>query len=241
MARNDSIAVERQPTPFERLVGECAAELFMDEVEAALKDVDCAELEGVSLDDWFWNTIAENTAKPEQERPQRSLAKRILLYAASFIAFLIVTGVIVLATVEPARAVFLRLLVTRFPQYSEYIIQLYPDDEIKEFEYVEPTYIPVGFRLDSEARYPDSLSLYWLDNTGELFIAYSQKGAGSPISLDTEDAVISTIQIQDVVAEMIQKSNVTTIQLIHADSCYIATTNFSAEECLKIVESLPLK
>ena len=109
MKNNDYAGNQENFDPLCAMAGQCATELINEEVVAALKAVEWEALKDVSLNDWFEKTIQNKT---EKRKPiSRSLPRRILLYVASMLLFVIVTSALILATHEPARAAFIRFIV----------------------------------------------------------------------------------------------------------------------------------
>ncbi|NLV58299.1 MAG: DUF4367 domain-containing protein [Clostridiales bacterium] len=219
------------------IAGKAALDLIREEADEALSQVDWSKLEAVDLDDWFFDTLNKTKRK---ERYKRSLADRILVYAAAIVLAIFLTATLILATVEPARAALIRFLIERFPQYSEYSINLVEDEQPEKMTYVLPGYIPDGFEPEDTQDTSASRAMMWRNPETNQFIQYMQSDGESSVILDTEKALIRSIKINGVNAEVVEKGSVTTIQIFYKDTFFVVVSDASYEECLKIAESIPL-
>lgn len=217
------------------IAGQCAVELINEEANAALESVDWAALNDINMDDWFEKAILRQRKAIEPP----SILRRIMLYAASFFMFVVITSALI-STYEPARAVFIRYIVERFPQYSEYFIQPDKGGENIGISYTEPSYIPVGFILIQSMDAPEMRFMSWGDESEEHFISYSQTIGESSVMVDTEHATIRQAMIDDMAVEIIEKGKVTTIQFFQGDVCYMLISDIAFSECVQIVKSIPI-
>lgn len=222
--------------PLLGMIGQCSIELINEEADAALKDVDWKALEDVNLDEWFKEAM--NSQMVKRKPTKRSMPRRVLSYAASFLLFVIVTFMLIIATHEPARAAVIRFIVERFPKYSEYFIRPEDEDINTELTRINPGYIPDGFRLTQLQDTPDRLFMYWENESTDQFIVYHQTSGDSTLMLDTETATIHQIIIGKVAVEVIEKDDSITMQFFSDDVCYAVTTNLSYQECILIAESI---
>lgn len=217
---------------FETKIGECALELFKESVDQALADVDLTKIDTTELDAWFFAKV--NTMVNEPKR-QKHWTEVILAYAASFVALAIITSALVLAVSEPARAAFIRFIVERFPQYSEYFII---GEEDAEFVPIKPEYIPEGFAEAISTDTDEDRLISWINADTGQFITYLQTTGESSTELDTEDAEIRSEVVNGQAIEVIIKGNNTTMQFFRNSACYVIATDISYQECLKVTESL---
>lgn len=223
--------------PFLKMAGQSAVALMNEEVETALKTVDWNGLKEVNLDAWFEHAVSTHSEKGRRHRIRK--AARLLSYAASLLLLLIALAAIVFATIEPARALFIRFIIERFPQYSEYFIQDDNDGTDSCESFSEPSYIPEGFELDNRTDTDESRFLDWTHVKTGQFIMYSQTKGESSIMLDTEDAQVEQMTINGHPVDVIMKDPTITVQFFSDTFCYALITDLPYDECMEIVESIP--
>ncbi len=226
-----------ETSPFLEMAGQGAVAVLNEEVETALHAVNWSDLEGVNLDAWFEKAVSSRSERKRHPRIRK--ARRLLSFAASVLLILIALAAIVFAAVEPARALLIRFIVQRFPQYSEYFIQEEEEDIDFDESFSEPSYIPEGFQLDNSMDTEESRFLSWINEETGQSIMYAQTAGESSIMLDTEDAQIEQLMINGHGAEVILKGQLTTVQFFSDEYCYALITDLSYDECMGIVESIP--
>jgi len=105
-------------------------------------------------------------------------------------------------------------------------------------------WFPDGYSIESQNRDSVMERIVLRDDTGSEIKISKMRGSGSTLSLDTEDAEVQTITIQQQAVMLIRKDNV--IQLAWADEqqemfVKIQGTNAIEEDLIKISENIILQ
>lgn len=105
-------------------------------------------------------------------------------------------------------------------------------------------WLPDGYSIESQNRDSAMERIVLRDDTGSEIKISKMRGSGSTLSLDTEDAEVQTITIQQQAVMLIRKDNV--IQLAWADEqqemfVKIQGTNAIEEDLIKISENIILQ
>lgn len=190
----------------------------------------------------------------EQKNNPKNIKNRMILYkAGSAVAVFIISMVIITATVPPVRAAALEFFIKMYDTHTD--ISNYNTGELattsegqtdndkfavklnKEYGI---TYLPEGFSIVTESK--DSMGVirdYY--NEKNDCIMYEQMTYNATISIDTENAEVSTVDINGKEAVMSIKESNQSINIIWKLDDYfinLSTIGISKEEALKVARSV---
>ncbi len=191
--------------------------------------------------------------KKTKKSDEKNLRKRLWLYkGGSIVAVVLFFLIIITATVPTVRAAVIDFYMKIENTHTD--ISNYPEDEIiTENESQSPgkytiqldkeyniTYLPEGFFMTSESKDMAGISKDYYDN-GNNCIMFNQMVEESAISIDTENAETSYVDINGTNALMAIKTSEKTINVTWKKDNYfmsVISVGVSEEELLKVVRSI---
>jgi hypothetical protein len=154
------------------------------------------------------------------------------------VVFLIVSAVFgaLMMTVDAVRVGTLNFLINLQEGYTELRPSGTQDDIFLTNTYA-PNYIPAGFRLTSLTNGEESFFAVFESDSGKAVYFHMYSGS-SGTNIDTENAKISTIMIQNHEGKLIEKNGMYSIVWEMDGLMFIVGTDTSYEEAVRIAESV---
>ena len=193
---------------------------------------------------------AEKTIRKAFAAKNREPVKRFTLKAmqriaiAVFVAVLLAAGTF--AAFPEVRANLYNLIIREYEDHTEFDYTQQFSDEYSSADFtIEPGWLPDGFILADEGQTYTSLYCVYEDKTNsdiDISITKSTLSGGS-LAVDTEDAKVMTIMIQNHKITFIEKENwnCVVIPIPKEDKIVYMNSNGVASDVLKkVAENLPL-
>lgn len=193
---------------------------------------------------------AEKTIRKAFAAKNREPVKRFTLKAmqriaiAVFVAVLLAAGTF--AAFPEVRANLYNLIIREYEDHTEFDYTQQFSDEYSSADFtIEPGWLPDGFILADEGQTYTSLYCVYEDKTNsdiDISITKSTLSGGS-LAVDTEDAKVMTIMIQNHKTTLIEKENwnCVVIPIPKEDKIVYMNSNGVASDVLKkVAENLPL-
>ena len=193
---------------------------------------------------------AEKTIRKAFAAKNREPVKRFTLKAmqriaiAVFVAVLLAAGTF--AAFPEVRANLYNLIIREYEDHTEFDYTQQFSDEYSSADFtIEPGWLPDGFILADEGQTYTSLYCVYEDKTNsdiDISITKSTLSGGS-LAVDTEDAKVMTIMIQNYKTTFIEKENwnCVVIPIPKEDKIVYMNSNGVASDVLKkVAENLPL-
>ena len=159
------------------------------------------------------------------------VAAAIILLAASCIGS-------AMATVHMVQTGLLKLDVRSYSQRTSYELALGDDTVDVPAEWsgdFYPTYIPDGFEFDS-CYY---CTVCYTDSNGKA-MSFSEETYGSQTNLDTENAVISSVDVNGTEATLIEKEGWTAIVWADSNRLFVVEMDGSKDEVINVAASVTM-
>lgn len=164
--------------------------------------------------------------------------KRIVKIAASFLV-IICASVITVTQVEAFRVPLLKFFYRSKAESTLFGVSA--DNGIKltkNFQEYEPTYKPEGFAVTEVHEEENEFFLKYENEKGNVYRFYFFSKF-KDFALDTEETVISTVNINGNKASIIEKRGETRVIMYEENAMFYLAGTLSPEEAYKIMESIP--
>ncbi len=200
------------------------------------------ELEAITFSDKFEQWAARFLKRQEHFwfRTFNTVGKQV----AAVVLTVVLALSAVTISVEALREPFFEFITKTFEKFT--LITFHenddpsPEDEFIPLKPIDPTYIPEGFELTSET-VDFMMNMKTYAHKNETIIHYSQSFKnGSQLYIDTEDATITRININEREAIFKQEYNETYLFFTDMHYIYEISGNLTKEELIKIAESIPI-
>ena len=174
-----------------------------------------------------------------RQRLVRDCKKAYAAFAkvAVILLIIVVGGVCTVINVEAVRVPVLNWLIDVQEKYTQ--IQFLPtaNNEIPDIEF---GYLPNGFTIQFDREGINSKMYSLISDDVTIYVDIFS--TNSPINLDTEDAIVTNITIQDEYSAMLIEKD-SHIQLFWSDNSYVYIINaeYSVDEIIKIANSIEIK
>jgi hypothetical protein len=164
--------------------------------------------------------------------------KRIVKIAASFLV-IICASVITVTQVEAFRMPLLDFFYQVKEKSTFFGVSADSGGKLtKNFQEYEPTYKPEGFVVTEVHEEEKKFYLIYENEKGSMYKFYYFKKF-KDFALDTEDAIISDIEINGNKASIIKEESETRVIMYEENSLFFLGGTLSSEEAYKIMESIP--
>lgn len=214
-----------------------ALDILIDEAVSIVNDKDGNALTA-DMDIEFSDEHEAKMKRLFKKKRNERLKSRALIYgkraACICLVALIVAGTSVFS-VEAWRARFLNFFFDEDAPNSEYNFNelggtYYSDD------YISLEYIPWGFEVAKSNETENIIQLLFKNE--ELYLMVSVSSTGGQGSIDTEDATVSRIGIDNCEAILVEKDDVNQILWQNGDHEFYIAGNISSNEIIKIAKNL---
>lgn len=171
----------------------------------------------------------------EKRRKRIGLVKRI---AAVFFVMISVSFAVCMS-VDATREDFIRFTKKLHSDWTEYRYDLEEGTET-EFELIEPTYLPEGYREYDREDMGDLIHIYYQNEKGvnEEIIYEESTAEGLTVGLDTEGADIKTKEICGENVEYFENKGMGYVYWTDADTYYNIIGYVDVDELLKMADSV---
>ena len=164
--------------------------------------------------------------------------KRIVKIAASFLV-IICASVITVTQVEAFRMPLLDFFYQVKEKSTFFGVSADSGGKLtKNFQEYEPTYKPEGFVVTEVREDADRFFLKYENEKGNVYRFYFFSKF-KDFALDTEETVISTVNINGNKASIIEKRGETRVIMYEENAMFYLAGTLSPEEAYKIMESIP--
>lgn len=215
-------------------VGKNNSELTAEEIRQSAHTWE--EIDTRSLDLWFEGFIRKEKRKKKNEQ-QIYLLKRILKFAA-IILLVFALGVSTLTiTSEAFRTKFFNMVIEMQEEFTDITFSEQTENLLEGWSnYYIPEYIPEGYDL-KEANEHGSLQSMLYRNSAEQEIMFLVAPLTGSASVDTEEAVVTNIEIQGMKGLLIEKEDRVIIVWSNNDSMF-QLIGLNKQEMIQIAESI---
>lgn len=215
-------------------VGKNNSELTAEEIRQSAHTWE--EIDTRSLDLWFEGFIRKEKRKKKNEQ-QIYLLKRILKFAA-IILLVFALGVSTLTiTSEAFRTKFFNMVIEMQEEFTDITFSEQTENLLEGWSnYYIPEYIPEGYDL-KEANEHGSLQSMLYRNGAEQEIMFLVAPLTGSASVDTEEAVVTNIEIQGMKGLLIEKEDRVIIVWSNNDSMF-QLIGLNKQEMIQIAESI---
>ncbi|TCT14272.1 uncharacterized protein DUF4367 [Natranaerovirga pectinivora] len=222
------------------LLGHERAKIICDEFEMdeEIQNIEVPE----SIDKWF------EDFNRKYKKKQRNIARRKmgLIYGkriASIMLVLLLSFTVLTVSVEAFRHRVISFIMEVYDEYTA-IQFIGSDNDMKKVStgsslYAYPTHIPVGFEVDDINDSGNLKSILFI-NESEQYIRLMQAPLEVRISIDTEDAITKSFEINGFEALLVNKLDL--YQIIWHDEQYVyhIISNYEVNAILKLARSVSL-
>lgn len=172
-------------------------------------------------------------------REWRRTHRKTMQHVAALFAVVFLTGGILMTKVDAVRVPVGNILFTIGEEFSTIQVQQErPTQTIsKKFAEYLPTYIPVGFFVESVDESKHECYVSYSDG-GERYYSVDFYASARGGAVDTEDSIITEIEIRGYPAIMLQKAERTMLLWYPANHEYFIVGNVPREELFAVLESI---
>ena len=191
---------------------------------------------------------AEKTIRKAFAAKNREPVKRFTLKAMQRVAIAVFAAVLLAAGTFAAfpevRANLYNLIIREYEDHTEFDYTQQFSDEYSSADFtIEPGWLPDGFTLSDEGKsYTTMYKTFQDSNDNTIFISRGIL-SGSPLSVDSEDATVTSTTIQKYEATVITKDEWNCIVIPMSDKneiIYLDSEGISANMLEKVAENLVL-
>ena len=234
---------EQMMDSFYRYVGyqhiENVAKEF-DEISKLAKDIEYPK----ELDDWFYDYL-EKSKKAEKRKKRAASMKRMSSRAAMVVIVLGIGLTVLSFSVEAFRIKFLNLVTDVTQRYTSFQIEEIKNQEEDSIptnwsNYYLPEYIVDGYSLNRVQEFGENKIMFYQNNQGEE-IQFSQSPNNNNFQVDTENAEITEIMINDRKGILVDKNGFLTLFWYNSDYAFYLMGNIDKDEIVKMAESTKIK
>ena len=190
-------------------------------------------------------TIRKAFAAKNRE-PVKRFTFKVVQRIAVAVLVVVITTACAFAAFPEVRANLYNLIIREYEDHTEFDYTQQFSDEYSSADFtIEPGWLPDGFILADEGQTYTSLYCVYEDKTNsdiDISITKSTLSGGS-LAVDTEDAKVMTIMIQNHKTTLIEKENwnCVVIPIPKEDKIVYMNSNGVASDVLKkVAENLPL-
>ena len=188
-------------------------------------------------------TIRKAFAAKNRE-PVKRFTFKVVQRIAVAVLVVVITTACAFAAFPEVRANLYNLIIREYEDHTEFDYTQQFSDEYSSADFtIEPGWLPDGFKLSDEGEtYTTVYKTFQDEEDNTIFIS---KGvlSGSPLSVDSEDATVTSTTIQSYKATVIEKEgwNCIVIPVTNKNEIiYMDSEELSANTLEKIAENLPL-
>ena len=211
----------------------------VDELVAETNPIDAGQTRQIrAMEEKVLKDIAAHTGRRRQAHEHRRRFPRGASIAA-IIALLVMVGVgSAMATVHMVQIGLLKLDIQTYPECTSYSLvpsegtMNVPQEWTGDFY---PAYIPEGFEFD---RCYNGIANY-LDSNDKM-LSFSENAYGTRISLDTENANLSSVFINGAEATLIEKNGWTAVVWSANNRLFIVDIDGGKDDVLRVAASVIL-
>jgi hypothetical protein len=194
-----------------------------------------------SLDTWF-NDFHKLYM---QRMNRRTFMKRLMTKAAIFILFFVAINYFLITNVEAYRKQFIKTVVNIQQSFTQ--IDFIPNDNQNSASSPEGwddlyylSYIPKGFKMIENKISGPVAYINYANDKGDK-IAFQQYYMHVTMQIDTEEAEVSDVYVNNILAKLVKKDDSKIMYWIQDDRViYVQTRNVSLSETIKIANSIKL-
>ena len=215
---------------------------FEQEVDELVAEVNPAEAEQTQpireMEEKVVRDIAAHTGRRRQQHEQKRRFPRCARVAAVIALLVMVSVGSTMATVHMVQIGLLKLDVQTYPERTSYSLvpsegtMNVPQEWTGDFY---PAYIPEGFEFD---RCYNGIANY-LDSNDKM-LSFSENEYGTRISLDTENANLSSVFINGAEATLIEKDGWTAVVWSANNRLFIVDIDGGKDDVLRVAASVIL-
>jgi hypothetical protein len=222
-------------------IGEYHINNICDEIEIEKSDIDNTRVPE-HLDDWF----TKYTSKVKKEELHKNIlnnVRRVLPRVAVITLILIISMTLVTLNVEAIRIKVYNILFAENDKYSTVrIVEEQPNTDITESgeDYYLPTYIPVGFEIESVKELKNFLIIVYINKVNEQF-TFTQAPNGTSFHLDTEGSIKEEVLISSNKGIFIEKGGRNILFWSNEECSFYIASGLDRDSLIIIAESIKKK
>lgn len=192
-----------------------------------------------SLNKWFYKFNSDSKRKDKHG----NLFKNTIRKVAIIFLVLAISMTLLTVSVDAFRVRVFNLIIEANEKYLSIKAEEDVRDKNDSYDdikgYYAPSYIPEGFVLDSVENFGGSTTMIFI-NIKNQRILFDQSPIGTSFQIDSEDAIIDEITINDVQGIAIIKEESNKIFWSNKDFNFYISSAIEPSEMIKVAESLKI-
>lgn len=179
--------------------------------------------------------IKEYTRTPFQNK-----LARLGRYAATILLIFILTNGVLIATAEGYRERLFNAITCIYEKFTSIIIDVEEPIDTKntEIEFIEPSYIPDGYKMIDSAQTDVTRVIKYMDKNNNTIVFKQGVITGGELRIDTEGATIEEIDINDQTIKYFINKELFNGYWNDDKYQYLVNVEVSFEEFMKILEGI---
>lgn len=193
-----------------------------------------------SLDKWFYK-FNNNIVSSKRNSKYSSTIKKVISKVAIIFLIIAISMAVLTVSVDAFRVRVFNLIIENTEKYLSIRVEeegqgkYSPYDEIKGYYVLG--YVPEGFVLDSIDNFGGSATMIFI-NIKEQRILFDQSPIGTSFQIDSEDAIIEDIKINDVEGIAIIKEGSNKLFWSNKEFNFYISSDIELEQLIKVAEGL---
>lgn len=157
---------------------------------------------------------------------------------AAILVLVIMLNTVLVVSVEAYREKFFELIQTVTERFTSFFVEADDDAPVTELVPIDPPYIPEGF--DVIEKFSDAVShtVIYLNEEGQEIYYVQALVVDGETHIDTEDAEMQVIQIEDCAVYAVRKNDTTQLCWIDGDYEFVIISNVEYETIIAVAEEI---
>ena len=157
---------------------------------------------------------------------------------AAILVLVIMLNTVLVVSVEAYREKFFELIQTVTERFTSFFVEADDDAPVTELVPIDPPYIPEGF--DVIEKFSDAVShtVIFLNEEGQEIYYVQSLVVDGEVHIDTEDAELQVIQIEECSVYAVFKNDTTQIYWIDGDYEFLIISNADYESVIAVAEEI---
>lgn len=168
-------------------------------------------------------------------------ATRLGRAVAAVLVVVIMLNTALVLSVEAYREKFFEIIQTVTERFTSFFVEVDDDAPVTEFVPIEPPYIPEGFELIEQFSNDISHTVIYLNEDGQEIYYEQSIITDGEHRVDTEDASVQVIEIENCTAYIVVKNDTTQVSWISENYRFLVISNADYETVMEIAEKIMKK
>ena len=157
---------------------------------------------------------------------------------AAILVLVIMLNTVLVVSVEAYREKFFEIIQTVTEKFTSFFVDVDDDAPVTELVPIDPPYIPEGF--DAIEKFSDAVShtVIYLNEEGQEIYYVQSLVVDGETHIDTEDAELQVIQIEDCSVYAVLKNDTTQLYWIDGNYEFFIISNADYESIIAVTEEI---